>query len=553
MSATLAQLDAWMTEPEGEHLEFKEAKSNFHFERLVRYCAALANEGGGVIILGVTDRRPRRVVGSRAFATDLERTKAGLVERLRLRIAATELAHADGRVVIFEVPSRPIGMPIQYEGAYWMRAGEDLVAMTPDQLRRIFDEAGPDFSAEICVRATLDDLDPAAIARFRALWRRKSGNAALDTVSDEQLLADAELVVDGGVTYAALILLGTRRGLGRHLAQAEAVFEYRGSEASIPFQQREEYRRSFLLFEDELWQTINLRNDLHHYQDGFFVGDIRTFNEAVVREAILNAVSHRDYRLGGSVFVRQFPRRLEIISPGGFPPGITADNILRKQSPRNRRIAETLVRCGLVERSGQGANRMFEGCIREGKHRPDYAGTDDHEVRLTLPGEVQDPRFVVFLGRIGEETLSRFVTEDFLVLDAIRREQPVPQALRERIPELRDRGVIEIHGRGKGTRYLLSRRFYELAGEAGTYTRRRGLDRATHKALLLRHIEDNQQEGTRFQELLQVLPELGRTTVQNLVRELKAEGLVHSTGRTRGALWYPGSGPGDIASKADPH
>jgi ATP-dependent DNA helicase RecG len=537
-----------MNAPENEHLEFKEARSNFHFEKLVKYCAALANEGGGVMILGVTDRRPRRVVGSRAFGVDTERTKAGLVERLHLRIAVTELAHPDGRVVVFEVPARPIGMPIQYDGAYWMRAGEDLVAMTPDQLKRIFDEAGPDFSAELCPQATPADLHPEAIARLRALWRRKSGNVALDSLSDEQLLADAELVIEGSITYAALILLGTRQGLGRHLAQAEVVFEYRAHEASIPFQQREEYRRGFLLFEDDLWQTINLRNDLYHYQDGFFVGDIRAFNETVVREAILNAVSHRDYRLGGSMFVRQFPNKLEIVSPGGFPPGITADNILWKQFPRNRRIAETLVRCGLVERSGQGANRMFEGCIRESKRRPDYSGTDDYEVRLSLLGEVQDPRFVVFLGKIGEETLSHFVTEDFLALDFIRREQPVPQGLRNRLPNLRDRGVIEIQGRGKGTRPLLSRRFYEFADERGRYTRRRGLDRATHKALLFKHIEDNRQEGSRFRDLVQVLPELTRTVVQNLVRELKAEGKIHSVGRTRSALWYPGQAPDEIAS-----
>jgi ATP-dependent DNA helicase RecG len=235
MSATLAQLDIWMGDPEGEHLEFKEARSNFHFEKLVKYCAALANEGGGAIVFGVSDQRPRRVVGSRAFDTDLERTKSGLVERLRLRIIVTELPHANGRVLVFEVPARPIGMPIQYQGAYWMRAGEDLVAMTPDQLKRIFDEAGPDFSAEICSRATLDDLDPAAIAHLRALWRRKSGNATLDSVSDKQLLTDAELVVDEGITYAALILLGTRQGLGKYLAQAEVIFEYRASESSIPF------------------------------------------------------------------------------------------------------------------------------------------------------------------------------------------------------------------------------------------------------------------------------------------------------------------------------
>jgi len=166
MTVTLQQLQHWLTSREDEHLEFKEAKQNFHFDKLVKYCAALANEGGGSIVLGVTDKRPRKVVGSNVF-NDLERTKAGLVERLRLRIDAQELAHADGRVVVFTAPSRPIGVPIAVEGAYWMRAGEDLAPMTPDMLRRIFDEAGPDFSAEVCREATLADLDPAAITAFR--------------------------------------------------------------------------------------------------------------------------------------------------------------------------------------------------------------------------------------------------------------------------------------------------------------------------------------------------------------------------------------------------
>lgn len=122
MTTTVEQLAAWMGGREDEHLEFKEAKRHYDFEELVRYCAALANEGGGRMILGVTDARPRRVVGSQAFA-DLERTKAGLVERLRLRIEAEVVAHPDGPVVVLDVPPRPIGVPIEYRGAYWMRAG----------------------------------------------------------------------------------------------------------------------------------------------------------------------------------------------------------------------------------------------------------------------------------------------------------------------------------------------------------------------------------------------------------------------------------------------
>ena len=167
MTVSNQHFKEWLNAKEDEHLEFKEAKGGFHFDTLVKYCAALANEGGGAIVLGVTDKRPRRVVGSSAFS-ELERTKAGLIDRLRLRIEAEEILHPNGRVLVFTAPSRPIGVPIAVEGAYWMRAGEDLAPMTPDMLRRIFDEAGPDFSAEICPKATLADLDSAAIQSLRS-------------------------------------------------------------------------------------------------------------------------------------------------------------------------------------------------------------------------------------------------------------------------------------------------------------------------------------------------------------------------------------------------
>src|SRR5258708_27714644 len=114
------ELRTWMRAREDEHLEFKEAKSNFHFEKLVEYCVALANERGGKMVLGVTDKQPRCVVGTIAFP-DLQRTQAGLLDRLHVRVDAEEITHPDGRVVVFHVPSRPVGVPVQYKGAYWMR------------------------------------------------------------------------------------------------------------------------------------------------------------------------------------------------------------------------------------------------------------------------------------------------------------------------------------------------------------------------------------------------------------------------------------------------
>jgi len=533
MTVTNQQLQEWLNATENEHLEFKEAKHNFHFDKLVKYCAALANEGGGSVVLGVTDARPRRVVGSQVFP-DLERTKAGLIERLRLRIDAGEIAHPSGRVLVFTAPSRPIGMPIAVEGAYWMRAGEDLAPMTPDMLRRIFDEAGPDYSAEVCPKATLDDLDPAAIEAFRTRWLLNSENERLRDMPVEQLLQDAELVIGRDVTYAGLILLGTRPALGRCLAQAEVVFEYRSSDATGPANQRDEYRQGFLLYYDKLWETINLRNDLQHYQERFVMHHVPTFREAAVREAILNAVAHRDYRHPGSVFVRQFPRRLEIVSPGGFPIGITPDNIIDRQFPRNRRIAETFLRCGLVERSGQGANRMFEESIRDSKALPDYSRSDAHEVFLTLHGEMQDPAFILFLNKLETERGAPFSSHEYLVFDLVRRGEPIPQGDREVLSSLKKLGLIESHGHGRGTRYELGSQYYAAT------ERPRILDRDTAKAILVQFIEDHRSEGSTLSDMLGEFPSVSRDQLKAMLKELKAEGKAHSLGRTKGGRWYPG-------------
>ncbi len=537
MACSLTELKQWMSQNENEQLEFKEAKSSFEFDNLVNYCVALANENGGTLVLGVSDKSPRKIVGSSAFP-DLERTKLSLMERLHLRVEASAIQDDDGRVVIFQVPSRPIGTPIQYKGCYWMRSGESLVPMTADQLKRIFAESGPDYSAELCPGTTINDLDAMAIKRFRELWARKTGIGDIQQWSSEQLLGDSELFVEGQATYAAIALLGTSRAVARHLSQSEVIFEYRSSESSIPYQQRKEYRQGFLLYDVDLWQTINLRNEIQQHRDGLFVWDIHTFNEAVVREAILNAICHRDYRLHGSVFVRQFPRMIEIVSPGGFPPGITAENILFRQFPRNRRIAEALSKCGLVERSGQGADRMFVESIRESKPRPDFTHTDEHQVAVTLRGEVQNPSFLSFLAQATNEGLGSFATKDLIVLDSIQREQNIPSEFKDRLVGLLDSGVIERVNDRKNSRYILSRRLYAFLGKRGVYTRRRGLDRNYNKALLLKHIRDSGQEGVKLSELLQVLPHHTKDQVQKLLGSLKKENEIGLTGRANAARWY---------------
>lgn len=540
---TMEQLEAWMRQPEEhERLEFKEAHKKFNWDRLIGYCVALANEGGGKLILGVSDRPPRKIVDSRAFL-NLEKVKGDLTQALRvIRVDATEIFHPDGRVVVFAVPSRPLGMPLDHNGRYLMRSGESLTAMTQDRLRSIFDEVVPDFSAEIVDGATLSSLDSEAIEIFRERWIADSGNEELRHRSNHQLLSDAGLVSDQGVTVAAIVLLGRDETVRRNLAQSEIIYEYRLSDSSIRTHQRSEFRRGFLLILDELWNLVSLRNDTFHFQDGPYRREIPAFREEVVREAVLNAVAHRDYRFPGSVFIRQFPGRLEIESPGGLPQGITQENIVWRREPRNRLIAETLERCGLVERSGQGMDIMFRRSIEEGKLPPDFSGTDEHLVHLTLSGQIQDPRFIEMLEAVAHEVARDVTVDDLIVLDHIHRERTLPQHLRSNLQALYDNGIIERIGRGRGTRYLLSRRFYKLLDEPGAFTRKHGLDRDTNKQLLLKHIQDNDDEGSRFRDLHQVLPGLSRYQIQTLLRELKVEQKIHNQGVTRAARWYAGKG-----------
>ena len=537
--AFIELLDQWLKAKEDERLEFKEAKNNYSFDKLTEYCCAIANEGGGRVILGVTDKRPRSVVGTQAFK-QIERSRNGLQEKLHIGIEVDEIKHPSGRVLVFTVPPRPVGVPIQANGIYWSRQGDSLVPLDQERLKDIFDEVGHDFSADICPSVTLADLDTAAIEDFRKRWIIKSENKALEGLSPEQLLQDIEAVSDGGVTYAALILFGTRQALRRHLARSEVVFEYRSSEESGPAQQRKEYQSGFFTYYDDLWNTINLRNDLQHYQQGFFILDIPTFDERSVRESVLNAVSHRDYRLGSNIFVRQYARRLTIESPGGFPAGITPDNVLDKQYPRNRRIADIFARCGLVERAGQGMNLIFEQAIRKGKLPPDFTGSDKYQLNLTLHGQVRDEGFVRFLETVAEQQVYAMSAHDLQIIDFVHRELPVPRELTIRIPALVEHGILESIGRGKGTRYVLAKRFYSMVGKKGTYTRKTGLDRETNKALLLKHITDNSMDGSSFEEFSLVLPSVSRSYIKSLLGELRREGRIYLEGQKRWALWFPG-------------
>jgi hypothetical protein len=137
---TPQQIDAWRgARSETEHLEFKEARTQYDFHKLLAYCVAIANERGGRLLLGIMNRPPRPVVGTNAFL-NIEATKTDILNKLRFRVDIEEITHPDGRVLVFHIPSRPIGHPYELDGSYYMRSGESVVAMTPDQIKQILKE-----------------------------------------------------------------------------------------------------------------------------------------------------------------------------------------------------------------------------------------------------------------------------------------------------------------------------------------------------------------------------------------------------------------------------
>ena len=189
----------------------------------------------------------------------------------------------------------------------------------------------------------------------------------------------------------------------------------------------------------------------------------------------------------------------------------------------------------MVERSGQGMNLMFELSVQEAKPLPDFSGTDDFFVSVTLNGLILDKEMLSVIRRISEKDSELLSTEDFLTINALYHGQKLDRKMQDRLPRLTDMGIVEHIGRKK---YVLARSLYAATGKAGIHTRRVGLDRDTNKELLLKHIRENNNIGTPFKELQQVLPGLSRNQIQVLMRELKKDGQVFCEGKTSAARWF---------------
>jgi diguanylate cyclase (GGDEF)-like protein len=230
---TAEQIDAWRAATsENEHLEFKEAKNQFDFQDLLAYCVALANERGGVLLLGVANKPPRPVVGTKACSNVVKTTEA-LFNKLRFRVDVEEVQHPDGRVLVFHIPPRSIGQPYHLDGRYLMRSGESLVPMSPDQLRQIFDEHTPVINDpasrydEVLASQILSKLDEHS-AHKSSLHQLKTGLPDFVIRTDEEWLLTVEALNKMGLIEGTFHRLGFNKVLrgAENLQITKAGIEY---------------------------------------------------------------------------------------------------------------------------------------------------------------------------------------------------------------------------------------------------------------------------------------------------------------------------------------
>jgi len=529
-----------------DKVEFKAATHNFSYagsehrdqeERrrcFLGYVVAFANEGGGRLVLGMTDNEPHDVVGS-----DFAQGKIGALEdetysRMGIRVRLEELYENGLRVLIAHIPPRPVGKMMKFEGVPLMRVGESLRNMSDEEMFAILSEQEPDFSAKVCEGISIADLDEAAIKKMKERYARKQKNPGFLQLSTEQVLTDLKLLENGKLNYAALVLLAKKEVIHAKLPQSKTIWEFRNSEAQIHHDSREVIDEPLFIAIDSIWKLINqpTLNRKYPVQSGAYIFDLYDFNEEVIREAVLNAIAHRDYTITSEAVVKQYPNKITITNPGGFPKGVTIENILTVSStPRSRLMTEILEKTGLVERSGQGVDKIFSITLSEGKAEPDYKNSDMFQVSLILRTEIIDKAFHIFISQYqNSEKEPKLGVEQIITLCKIRN--GIFQNLKaEIVSQLEKSGLIEKLS-GHTNRYTLSQEYHALVND-GLKIGKRYLVKEIE--LLLLSLQGNTLKIGDLEDLLK--ESLSRNQINYLKMKLMEDDVLKVEGKIKGARY----------------
>ena len=320
MSTSPEELAGWLAAVrEHERLEFKEAKTQYDLNGLFRYCVALANEGGGKLVLGVTDKPPRKVVGSQAFR-DTGEIQSRILDKLHFRVDVEEFQHPDGRLVIFHVPSRPAGTAYQLDGSYLMRSGEDTVPMSEDRLRAIFEEGKPDWLSELAIdeRSETDiiqSLDTQSYFDMLKLPYPATRAAVLDRLEKERLVVRTAYGL--AITRLGAILFAKRlEDFGALSRKAARVIVYEGT-SKLKTRLDKPGTKGYAVGFEGLTDFINGQIPTNEVIEKALRREVKMFPEIAIRELVANALIHQDFNeTGTSVLIEIYTDRLEVSSPG---------------------------------------------------------------------------------------------------------------------------------------------------------------------------------------------------------------------------------------------
>jgi ATP-dependent DNA helicase RecG len=535
---------------EAEDLEFKlweeEVKDLHRTLREVAVC--LANARGGTLVLGIQDRKKTRReaiqgVGRFDFAGLRRAIYDGTDPHILVEIE--ELVEPEGTLLLIHIPK---GMPphTTSDGIAKIRIGKECKPLTGQTFAQLMASGGQrDPTAEIVPKIKEENLDLGEIEELRKVIQREAQSAGLVKLPDERLLEALGLISKEGVTLAGVLLVGKPEVIARVAPQHEVTFiRYR---SATRYDQRRDLRGPLLSVLREMEQLVSVNNRVKTVQEeGFGQLEFPDLSWEVAREAVLNAVSHRDYFLREGVQVALYRDRLEITNPGGFIGGVTPKNVLRHPPVhRNELLARAFQSVGLVNRVGLGVDRIFDGLLRLGKEIPRYTADESH-VKLTIPLETHD-EFALFVAH-EERQKRRLELDDLLLLRSfvltasldrwsaaevlqLREEEAAAKLIR-----LREMEYLVVRGRGRGASYELRRDLAERFRGRSTVDADVLLEEENVRlrilALLRQRGQLNNSEIRRFSGF-------SRVQVYRLIKQMEEEGEIHFVGKGRGAHIIP--------------
>ncbi len=324
----------------------------------------------------------------------------------------------------------------------------------------------PDFLAKTCYDLTINGLNKNALSLLREKYISTTTDSKkvveIQNFTNEELLQDLNLLKNNKLNYTSLVLLGKPEIIKEYLPQARVTIEYRKFENQIHDDNRDEIQDAIIFLVDKTVEKIKQRTGAHKFLFDLTRSEIKDFEDDVIREALLNALIHRDYQSLADVRIKQYPQKIEFINPGGFPKGVTIENILTISStPRSYSLTGVLKKIGFIEEAGQGVDRIFLLVLEKGKEKPDYSLSHQTQVWLTIQGEIKDEGFTLFVEeeqkkRKKEEKLDVF---DILTLYEINKGKSLTHLTKNRTNKLLKYDLIKRIG--KTNTFTLSEKYEE--------------------------------------------------------------------------------------------